>query len=168
MRLHLHFVTALYIIIYNKQSFTEYNYKKGGKSILKTYGKLNKEVLGERQQMIMQCIWDAGESVTIQEITTRMKEKFGIEFSKASINTLVLMLVDRGYLTQGKKIHQAFTFKAVISKQEYRAKEIKRINESVFDGSQSALLASMLQCKDIEKAEIAKMKSLIEMYDGDD
>lgn len=133
---------------------------------MKTYGKLHKEVLGERQQMIMQCIWDIGGPVTIQDIKDRMKARYGFDFSKASINTLVLMLVERGYLTQGKKIHQAFTFVALISEAEFRISEISRISDFTFDGDPSEVLASMLQTRKVGKEDVIKMRELIDKYDS--
>lgn len=131
---------------------------------MRTHGKMNKEVLGERQQMIMQCVWETDGNVTIQEITERMERKCGIAFSKASINTLVLMLVERGYLTQGPKIHQAFTFRALISEAEYQRKEIKRVGDAIFGGSPSNMLVALIDNK-VSKEELAKMREIIDNCD---
>lgn len=132
---------------------------------MKTLGKMDKNEIGERQQMIMQCVWDAGDRVTIQDIIDRMEVKCGIRFSKSSINTLVLMLVKRGFLTQDQKIHQAYTFRPLISEDEFRLREIKRFGKFTFGGSPSILLETLMKT-DVSEEEYQKMKEIFDSYHG--
>lgn len=132
---------------------------------MKTLGKMDKNEIGERQQMIMQCVWDAGDRVTIQDIIDRMEIKCGVRFSKSSINTLVLMLVNRGFLIQDQKIHQAYTFRALISEDEFRLREIKRFGKFTFAGSPSILLETLMKT-DVSDEEYQKMKEILDNYHG--
>jgi predicted transcriptional regulator len=132
---------------------------------MKTLGKMDKSEIGERQQMIMQCVWDAADRVTIQDIIDRMEVKCGVRFSKSSINTLVLMLVDRGFLVQDRKIHQAYTFRAVISEEEFRLREIKRFGKFTFGDSPSVMLETLMKT-DVSEDEYNKMKEILDNYHG--
>ena len=127
-------------------------------------GSKEKEVIGYRQLCIMQCIWEKGDHITIAELADRLEEKCGQRFSTASINSLVLKLVDKGFLEQSGKIHQAFTFRAVIMEEEYQQQEIRRMEERTFRGRPSVLLTALLK-ESISKEELAKMKEILENCD---
>lgn len=127
-------------------------------------GRKEKEVIGYRQLCIMQCIWEKGERITILELIDRLEEKCGQRFSAGSINSLVLKLVDKGFLEQSGKIHQAFTFQAAITEEEFQQQEIRRMEERTFRGKPSVLLTALLK-QDISKEELMKMKEILEQID---
>lgn len=82
----------------------------------KTLGRIDKEIyIGERSQMIMECIWEAGDVLTIQEIIDRMKNKCGITFSKSTINTLVSALIRKKMVTITGKNRHAYLFSSLVS-----------------------------------------------------
>lgn len=128
-------------------------------------GRIDKEEIGYRQQMIMQCFWDAGDAITIQEIIDRLELKCGQRFSKPSINTLVLMLVDRGFLIQAGKIHQAFTFRALISEEEFRLREMRRFKAFTFGNSSCALLDTIIKLG-LSQDEVTQMKEMLNSVTG--
>ncbi len=123
-------------------------------------GIIEKEDLGYRQQLIMQCVWEAEESVTVPEIIDRLEEKCGKRFSASAINTMVLSLIDKGFLQQGPKIHQAFTYSAVISKEEFQLREAKRFRKLTYDNSPSVMLAALLKT-DISEEELEIMREML-------
>lgn len=123
-------------------------------------GLIDKDELGHRQQLIMQCVWEAGKAVTVQQIIDRLEMKCGKRFSSSAINTMVLVLVDKGYLQQGTKIHQAFTYYALISREEFQLREIKRFSKLTFDSSPSIMLSTLLKT-DISKDELQIMRDML-------
>lgn len=123
-------------------------------------GRIDKESIGYRQQMIMKCMWDAGQPITVGEIIRRLDEMCGQTFAGPTINTQVQILVSRGLVAQGTKIHQSFTYSPLISREEFQAREVKRFCELTFNGAPSAVVAAMLR-NGISEDEIAKIKELI-------
>lgn len=128
-------------------------------------GRIDKEEIGHRQQLIMQCVWDAGEMVTVQEIIDRLEVKCGKRFSRSAINTLVLMLVDRGFLEQGPKIRQAYTYHPLISREQFRIREMKRFRRLTFEGS-SAIMVETLLKSDVTPDEMDAIRMMLDQKNG--
>lgn len=130
---------------------------------MQTVGKIDKSGLGERQQMIMLCVWDIGGSVTIREIIDQMEIKYEVRFSTSSINKLVLTLVDKGYLASGSKRQRACTFYPLITRNAYLADEMRRLIRSTFHNSPSVLLDALLR-NGISAEEHAEIRELLNNY----
>jgi predicted transcriptional regulator len=133
--------------------------RKGGHEI--SMGRIDKEEIGYRQQMIMQCFWDAGAPLTIQDIVDRLEVKCGRRFSKPSINTLVLMLVDRGFLIQDGRIRQAYTFRALVSEEEFQLRELRRFKSFTFHDSVCDILDKLITLG-VSEEDLQSMKGKLE------
>lgn len=127
-------------------------------------GALESGEIGHRQQLIMQCVWEAGDVATVPQMIEGVERKCGRRLTRQAMNT-VLALVDKGYLMQGKKDGLAYQYHALISEKEFRAKEVERFGKLTFGGSPSALVATMLE-SDISREELGKIRELLDRYDG--
>ena len=78
---------------------------------------------------------EAGEPVTIHMLVETLEIKCRQHFSISAVNTMVLKLVDKGYLASADKIHQAFRFKAVIMEEKFEFQEIERAKTSLLEGN---------------------------------
>lgn len=125
---------------------------------------LDPNEIGHRQQLIMQCIWEAGGVATVPEIIERLERKCGKLLSRQAMNTFMMILMEKGFLEQGKKIGKAFTYHALISEEEYRKREVERFARLTFGGSPSALFATMLQTP-VSKEEMEKIRELLDEND---
>lgn len=128
-------------------------------------GRIDKESIGYRQQMIMQCMWDAGQPITVGEIIRRLHEMCGQQFAGPTINTQVQILMKRGLVLQGAKIHQSFTYSPTITREEFQVREMKRMSKQTFNGSASAVVAAMLQ-GGISEEELQEIRKMLERTDG--
>lgn len=121
--------------------------------------------IGHRQQLIMQCVWEAGDVATVPEIMDRLEQKCGKRLTRQAVNTLILPLVEKGYLVQGEKEGKAYQYHAMISEKQYRIDELKRFGNLTFGGSASAMVATMLE-SDISRDELKKIQELLEKMNG--
>ena len=120
-----------------------------------------KESIGYRQQYIMQCVWEAGEPVTIQMLLDMLEAKCGQRFSTSAVHTMAMKLVDKGYLALAGKTHQAFRFEAAITEAEFELQEIERAKNFTFRGKPSRLLSALVRT-DISEEELKKMKEILD------
>ena len=104
----------------------------------------NNEV-GQRQQMILQCIWEAGGKATVPDIIDGIEKRCGVRLSSSAVNTMVLILVDKGLVEQGDKRGHAYLYHTVLTEKEFRIREMKRIRKLTFDDSSKAMLISMIE-----------------------
>ncbi len=117
--------------------------------------------LGYRQQYVMQCVWEAGEPVTIQMLIDMLENKCGQRFSTGFVNSMVVKLVDKGYLAPAGKIRQSFRFEATVTEEEFELQEIERTKNFTFRGKPSKLLSALLKT-DISEDELKEMKEILD------
>lgn len=106
---------------------------------------IDKDDIGGRQQTILQIIWDLGGEATIGQIIDRLAEDYGTRLTGQGINTTMNQLMEKGLLRRERKIHQSFIYETVITQEEFRAKEIRRIRNRSFKGSASQMVAALIK-----------------------
>ena len=125
--------------------------------------RIQQEHLGIRQQMIMKSLWKLGGEATIPAISERMKEDYGSSLTGQAMNTMLLLMTDKGTVERGPRKSHAFLYRATITEQEYRDREIARSCSFTFDGSASELFSSLLKTG-LDEKEIKKIRALIRNY----
>lgn len=129
-------------------------------------GRLDKEAIGDRMMLIMQCLWEAGRDETVAEITEQLNKKCGSNLSRSGMYSMLRLLVEKGYLEElPKKPREQVCFRVLVSEEEYRVREIKRLNSSVFRGSASALFATFLK-SGISQEELNEIKEILNKNNG--
>lgn len=118
-------------------------------------GRIDKDEVGYRQQIIMQCFWEAGGRTTVPDIDIRIEKKCGRKFSRSALNTMVQALIEKGLLVTDGKIHQSIIYKTCLTEEEFRSRELKRVQNLTFDGSTDilaqTLIGSISQRNELEK-----------------
>ena len=125
--------------------------------------RIQQEHLGIRQQMIMKSLWKLGGEATIPAISARMQEDYGSSLTGQAMNTMLLLMTDKGIVERGDRKSHAFLYRATITEQEYRDRDVARSCSFTFDGSASELLASLLKTG-VDEKELKKIRALIRNY----
>ena len=123
--------------------------------------------IGQRQIMIMQCIWESDPEIfpTVAEIADGIERKCGKSLSSATITNLCAKLIQKGYLEMGPKRGHSFTYKALLTEDEFQQQEIKRMSRTVFGGSFSRLVTTWARTDDISKEDIEIIKGILKDHE---
>lgn len=124
-------------------------------------GRIDRTELGHRQQMVMKCVWELGGQATVPQMVEQMEKKYGAKLSNQGMNTMVLMLQEKGMLRRRRKIHQAFIYEAAITEEEFRLQELKRVQRLTFDGSAKAMVLAMLET-DLSESDLDEVRQLLD------
>ena len=125
-----------------------------------------KERLGDKQQLIMQCIWDMGGEGIKQDIIDMLATKYGIHMTRQAINISTQALIEKGYLAVTNKVANAYVFTALISQEEFQMAEIKRVKKMTFGGSARMMVQALFEEGDITQEEVDAIKEMIEKHNG--
>ena len=123
------------------------------------------DVIGYRQLMILQCLWERNEPLTVKEIIAMIEEREGETVTNATITSLCRPLIDRGFVKSGKKRSRAFTYDAVITEEEYQQREINRMKKLTFGGSASDLVAALVNSDGISEEEYNMIAEIFKAYE---
>ncbi len=118
--------------------------------------------VGEQQLKILECFWYSENGMlTGPEVIDSMRNRFGEKQTKSAINTMLKILVNKGYLTLLSRQSHAYLYQVLITKEDFNRQEMMRLRDRLFKGSSSAMITCFLNT-DIDETELREVKKLIE------
>ena len=115
------------------------------------------------EQLIMKCIWDAGEDLPVSEILDRVREKYGKDYAYPTVSTFLTHLKEKGYVSCYKKSH-AFQYHPLVAEQEYRKLQMEEYQKYCFDGSAYQFVSTFLENQKLSDEDVKKLKELLDEY----
>jgi BlaI family transcriptional regulator, penicillinase repressor len=113
--------------------------------------------ISDAQREIMNIVWDQGE-VGVAEVWRILSARRPL--ARNTILTLITRLVDKGWL-QTRRIGNAFRYKAAWPREKAQAEEIRRLVNTVFDGSAEGLVMTLLEGGGLSPAESERIRAMI-------
>jgi predicted transcriptional regulator len=108
---------------------------------------------------IMELIWNSAQGLTIGEIWDAIRS--GRDVSRTTVLNLVDRLEKRSWLKR-RKDDGVFRYAAAVRRQSVEAQLATEFVEEFFAGSAANLLMSLLGSQRLSKADIARLKHLID------
>lgn len=115
------------------------------------------------EEVIMQCLWESGEDLTVYEITERLRMHYGKDYANNAVATFMKNLLNRGLVSRYKK-HHSHQWHPEIDMENYRKQKLHSFRKQWYHGSGTGMLASLVETSDITKEDIQKMKELLDEY----
>ncbi len=121
----------------------------------------NKELikLTDCEELVMSCVWDIGEDVTLLEVIDATRTKFQKDWKRQTVSTFLLHLVDKEYLSLYRS-GKVFYYHPLVEKEYYKKIQSQQFIDFWYDGSPVNLVATL--CKDgkLTKEDIESLKEL--------
>ncbi|MEX0715529.1 MAG: BlaI/MecI/CopY family transcriptional regulator [Planctomycetaceae bacterium] len=114
--------------------------------------------LSEAQFEIMSVVWSRGET-TVGEIWAELSQRR--RMVRNTIQTMVVRLEEKGWLrhrVEGNTFHYTATQPA----QEVRRRVVRRMVDTVFEGSTEGLLLALLEEQNLSAEEAERIRGLID------
>lgn len=106
----------------------------------------------------MRILWDRGEAAP-EDIADALAAQ-GRSLSGGSIRNVLAIMQEKGYITRRKE-SRAFLYRAKVREEEARRGMVSDLLEHVFEGSESSLVSSLLDRRDLRPEELDKIERLI-------
>ncbi|MDP2982928.1 MAG: BlaI/MecI/CopY family transcriptional regulator [Candidatus Latescibacter sp.] len=106
----------------------------------------------------MRILWDRGEAAP-EDIRDSLLAN-GRSLSGGSIRNVLAIMQEKGYVARRKE-GKAFLYRAKIREEQAREGMARNLLENAFAGSESLLVASLLERRDIRPEELEKIELLI-------
>ena len=122
---------------------------------------MNKQIktLGEAEFQIMQVIWLTKEPVSSNYILNELQEKRKWQLS--TLMTSLNRLVDKGFLicdrSTGKNLYSA-----IISENDYKAKESKNFLEKLYNNSIQNLITTLYTNKMMKNVDVDELRKFLD------
>ena len=107
---------------------------------------------------LMAVLWQNGEA-TVGEIVRALKGHRPPSYS--TVQTMMRILEHKGYAVH-EKTGRAFVYRPLISKEQARRRALADLLARLFDNSPSELVLNVIEDGRLDRAEIARLKQLID------
>ena len=105
-------------------------------------------------------LWEHG-PVAAAQLARLCQEQLG--WKRTTTYTVIKKCIDKGAI---ERREPNFICHATITKQQAQKEEADTLVEKVFGGSAELLFASILSDRSLSKEELARLKALVEEYEG--
>ena len=126
---------------------------------------MSKEELSASESVIMKAIWDAGEDISIPDLTEVLRVHHGKDYKRTTIVTFLLRLSDKGFVTTYRKGKLSYAH-AEKSEEEYRHKLAMNQTEFWFHGKPSHFISALSKSEGISKEEADEIRRILDELDN--
>ncbi len=119
-------------------------------------------VLSDVQHEVMTVVWDHG-SCTSSDVWKVLEERRGV--SRNTVHTLIVRLEEKGWLKRAVKDGNVL-FSATVSREATQQQCVRRMIDTVFDGSAEGLVLALLNQGTVTPEESARIRKMISQSKG--
>lgn len=126
---------------------------------------MKREDLTPSETLIMKCIWDAEEELSLSQILEDANNKYEKDWKSQTVSTFLAKLVQKEYIRmkrEGRKI----TYEILISEDEYKTLQADKFVAFWNKGSVGQFLTAFYREKKITKKEIEELRRVIDELDN--
>ncbi len=120
--------------------------------------------LTDGELRIMRALWDL-ERATVSDVVARMQLLGERAPAYNSVLTLLGILERKGYVRHHKE-GRAYLFQPTVNRDTVRRSALSSLVAKFFDGSPSALVLDLLGHEDVDAAELARVRALIDDHEA--
>ena len=117
----------------------------------------------ELELEILKVLWQQGES-TVREVRTALADFR--DLAHTSVMTMMTIMTEKGYLERIKQGNK-YLYKPCVSQKGTGQGMLEDIVERVYHGSTMAAVVNLLEAGDVDKAELAELRKLIQKKEGE-
>lgn len=114
--------------------------------------------LTDAEARVMAVLWRT-RTATVAEVVAALKERAAVSYS--TVQTILRILEKKGYVTHDK-VARAFLYQPVVDERQARKRALRHLVSRLFDGSPSLLVLNVLDDEELDEAERARLKKMIE------
>ncbi|MBZ5711041.1 MULTISPECIES: BlaI/MecI/CopY family transcriptional regulator [Nannocystis] len=121
--------------------------------------------LSDLQLGLLRILWDRGEA-TAADVHTALLEQ-DRELAPTTVSTMLSRLEKKGTVTHRVEGRQ-FIYRALVSEEEVRRSMLSRVTDYFFGGDVSALVSHLVEDRDVDPDDVARLKQLLAQRSGEE
>ena len=121
--------------------------------------------LSSRETEIMKILWDEPKNICLQDLSEKIKERYGVEHKKTTLGTFILRLIEKDYITTYKIGRQSF-IQVEMTEEDYKKILSEKQVKSWHKGSISDFVLCFSKSSEgISPEEAEKIKAILDGLD---
>lgn len=117
------------------------------------------------ESVVLKCIMESGDAITLAEIMLRLKTKYKKEWKQTTVCTFLLHLGEKGYIASYKKGRASYYY-LIIDAREFKAQMAKEFKNFWFDGSIADMISATCRNRKLSCAKMEQLQELLQDMDS--
>jgi predicted transcriptional regulator len=113
--------------------------------------------LSDVQLEIMNIVWERS-ACSVADVWKVLSERRGV--TRNTVHTLIARLDEKGWLKRREE-QGRHVYSATVSREKNQQRSVRRLVDTVFDGSAEGLVLALLNEKNVSPAEAKRIRALI-------
>ncbi len=115
------------------------------------------------ESIVMKCIWDANEEISLGDIFIMCNERFHKDWKYQTVSTFLIKLVQKGFISPRREGHRIL-YEILIPEENYIAQQAYEFVHFWNRGSASQFLISFYRDQKITKEEIQDLEKILDTH----
>jgi predicted transcriptional regulator len=115
--------------------------------------------LTEAELRLMKVLWARGPSTTTEVVATLAAAE--VELAESTVRTILGILREKGYVEATAR-GRARLYRVMVSRGEARRSALRHLVSRFFDDSREELVLNLLADEEVDDAELARLRKLIQ------
>ena len=120
--------------------------------------------LSDLQLGLLRILWNRGEA-TAADVHAALLEQ-DRELAPTTVSTMLSRLEKKGTVTHRVEGRQ-FIYRALVTEEEVRRSMLSRVTDYFFGGDVSALVSHLVEDRDVDPDDVARLKQMLAQRSGD-
>ena len=114
--------------------------------------------LTDAEARVMAVLWRLS-SGSVGDVAAAVNERHAVTYS--TVQTILRILETKGYVSH-EKVARAFVYRPIVDERQARRRALRHLVGRLFENSPSLLVLNVLEDEEIDPAERARLKQIIE------
>lgn len=116
------------------------------------------------ETLIMKAVWDAQEDISLMELKSVLKDRFGKDYSRTTVSTFLLRLSEKGFVKTYRNGKNSYIH-PIKKEEDYKNSLMNREMDFWFGGRPSALVASLYSDGQISREEADEIRKVLDGFE---
>lgn len=119
------------------------------------------------ESLIMKTIWDAGEDLSVPELTSALKTRYGKDYARTTMATFLLKLSEKDFIRTYRRGKLSFVH-AIKDEEDYKLRRLLEETDFWYGGSASRLISALCRARKLTPKDMEDLKNAYDELDVPD
>lgn len=120
--------------------------------------------LSSSEAIVMKTIWDGGEDISVPDLMTALKEKYGKDYARTTVQTFLLKLIGKGFVQTYRKGKLSYVH-ALKDETDYKAKLLQEEMDFWYQGNPAQLVAGLFRTGELTEEDKEQIRRALDGLD---
>ncbi len=120
--------------------------------------------LSGSEAMVMKAVWDAGEDISVPDLMIALKEKYGKDYARTTVQTFLLKMIGKGFVQIYRRGKLSYVH-ALKGEADYKAKLLQEEMDFWYQGEPAQLVASLFRAGEMTEEDKEHIRRALDGLD---